>query len=297
MAITRILYKSLLKQARALAKPTPASKLLIYKDEYSRDYSNTLLTAGEHQYLEALNSYLGGPEAAMLALHKTDSTDLSEIIKANFRSSPPTSASLDAGFLALKQLTNKVKWGNQLEMEKRSPLTTPIKATMESPEVKPGTFLVAHPLLNGFFERTVISIIKTSEKEGVYGAIVNRPTHFSSPLPLSEIFQKPLPPNFKECFESKMVDLGGPVIDNLQMMLHNNPSVGGISIGDGMFYAGGDVSKAIEAVKLKAGERAKRASPDEEENTRDESREMATDISGYIHYKLTLYHSILLTFC
>jgi len=34
-----------------------------------------------------------------------------------------------------------------------------------------------------------------------------------------------------------------------------------------------------------SGERAKRASFDEDEHTRDESREMATDIYGYyIHY-------------
>ena len=40
------------------------------------------------------------------------------------------------------------------------------------------------------------------------------------------------------------------------------------------------------------GERAKRASLDEEENTRDESREMATYIMATSTTKLTLFHSI-----
>jgi len=44
--------------------------------------------------------------------------------------------------------------------------------------------------------------------------------------------------------------------------------------------------------KTVRGERAKRASFEEDENTRDESREMATDIMATSTTELTLFHSI-----
>ena len=53
---------------------------------------------------------------------------------------------------------------------------------------------------------------------------------------------------------------------------------------------GGDLQGLGQA--LRAGERAKRASLDENEHTRDVSREMATDIMATSTTKLTLFHPI-----
>ena len=175
--LSRQLYRSLLNASRKLGR-SPAGRLLIYKDDQFV-CEDKLYTKGELQYLSHLKRYLG-VNSALLGL--TEDRDITTVIKDTFRSSKIDSPeNIDAGFLALRELTKKAAFAEKIGLSssksgpKRSGSTTLSVCAEPLERIHPGSYLVAHPLLTGYFSRSVIQLVKNSKSEGTVGLIVNKP--------------------------------------------------------------------------------------------------------------------------
>ena len=119
--------------------------------------------------------------------------------------------------------------------------TSPLSIHNQPPEsyLRPGSYLVAHPLLSGYFSRTVIAILDhtddynntdpTQMAGGTYGLVVNRPSlirenhnnqgHGPRGRTLSEVIRPNcLPRGLHEAFGNNPIREGGPVNLSLQMI-------------------------------------------------------------------------------
>ena len=218
-----------------------------------------------------------------------DTTRLKEVIRREFRS---TSSVFDeatrqqVAFLALRELNKKLSWAEALSKGAKdddpvfclrrnrrqaarhvSPLPLDPAAYL-----KAGTYLVAHPLLTGFFRRTVICILdhtrvsSSSRTGGTYGLIVNRIAVSPSSgkrRTLKDVLQT-LPPELMQAFGNCSVREGGPVHMSLQMVharTPEQPALGGTVLSmtppdtestaldsDRAIYYQGNMVDAAEAV-------------------------------------------------
>lgn len=188
----------------------------------------------------------------------------------------------EAAFLALRELNKKLIWAESIGMRlgKNRKKSDVLKAkrryrrqaarnveilptNLPSSYLRAGTFLVAHPLLSGYFEKTVIAILEHTEPPiatkrgaggdagddgdddlvegnqyasggGTYGVIVNRlsfssiPNEAGSPRPraLREVLRPDcIPPILRRAFGDSIVREGGPVNVSVQMMHTAGPEI------------------------------------------------------------------------
>ena len=82
--------------------------------------------------------------------------------KEQFNNNASTNENIDVAFLCLKELNNKLHWHKNL-IQNAQPLPE-IKASL-SEELSAGKFLLSHPLLSGFFSRSVIALTEVNEEE------------------------------------------------------------------------------------------------------------------------------------
>mmetsp|Transcript_662 Transcript_662/g.1867 ORF Transcript_662/g.1867 Transcript_662/m.1867 type:complete len:606 (-) Transcript_662:89-1906(-) len=200
---------------------------------------------------------------------------------------PPTEVSAyftdtsrrEAAFLALRELNKKLVWAESTGMQlgkncKKSDSSETkrqyrqqaaknvevLPTSSPSSYLRAGTFLVAHPLLSGYFANTVIAILEHTEPHiatkrdagsdgsdgsfvegdqygnggGTYGVIVNR-SSFSSipnesgvprPRALREVLRPDcIPPILRRAFGDSIVREGGPVNVSVQMMHTASPEL------------------------------------------------------------------------
>ena len=185
----------------------------------------------------------------------------------------------EAAFLALRELNKKLIWAESMGMRlgqnrkerdvlkaKRRYRRQAAKNVEILPKNSPssylraGTFLVAHPLLSGYFANTVIAILDHMEPRvatksdagdgvsddgliegdqypsggGTYGVICNRlsfssiPNEAGSPRPraLREVLRPDcIPPILRRAFGDSIVREGGPVNVSVQMMHMASPEL------------------------------------------------------------------------
>ena len=185
----------------------------------------------------------------------------------------------EAAFLALRELNKKLIWAESMGMQlgrnrkekdllkaKRRYRQQAAKNVEILPKKSPssylraGTFLVANPLLSGYFANTVIAILDHTEPHvatkndatdggnddglvegdqypsggGTYGVIVNRlsfssiPNEAGSPRPrvLREVLRPDcIPPILRRAFGDSIVREGGPVNVSVQMMHTASPDL------------------------------------------------------------------------
>ena len=185
----------------------------------------------------------------------------------------------EAAFLALRELNKKLIWAESMGMRlgqnrkekdalnaKRRYRQQAAKNVKILPKYSPstylraGTFLVAHPLLSGYFANTVIAILDHTEPHvatkkdtdngvsddgllegdqypsggGTYGVIVNRlsfssiPNEAGSPRPraLREVLRPDcIPPILRRAFGDSIIREGGPVNVSVQMMHTASPEL------------------------------------------------------------------------
>jgi hypothetical protein len=182
-----------------------------------------------------------------------DSNEKEERYSAGFT----LQARRDCAFLALKRLNEKLVWGDQLEVEMAPPCpqqaakyVTPIPPSgPPSSYLKPGTFLVAHPHLSGFFRKAVLVILRHGPLEegdednndhkdddgeefdaGTYGVVINRVSlHEISGKnrSLSDVMNV-LPEKVVAAFGGFPIKEGGPVhMPSIQMLHACTPPDGG----------------------------------------------------------------------
>lgn len=203
-----------------------------------------------------------GPAALLQVPDLANPQQLRNIIRREFRvplaDENDFQIRRDVGFLALKQLNKKLAYLSSIQEENYSTHkviardhsdedlvhyfpSKDIKAahrvaksypderpdfTPPSTYLKPGTFLLAHPLLTGFFHRAVVCILErptkvqgVSSAVGTYGVVVNKPCD-QKRITLQDVFKDLDVPHELQAIEAKV---GGPVNVSVQM-LHMGPS-------------------------------------------------------------------------
>ena len=171
---------------------------------------------------------------------------------------------MDAAFMALRELNKKVAWARDLdlidsEFDEEDRLAravvsgvTPLSIDMNHPSsyLRKGVFFLAHPLMSGYFERTVICILDHGDGSkgsvnGTYGLVLNRPC-FVDQGPTAAMESSRRQSTFREVisvdkFPSDTLSViggvpvreGGPVNVRVQM-IHRAPSAfGGQELSDG----------------------------------------------------------------
>ena len=183
---------------------------------------------------------------------EVDTTRLENVIRREFRNSAYSDEFNDTtrqevAFLALRELNKKLRWNESLSQDenlerenetiavrnRRQAAKNVFMLNARDPEsyLKAGTYLVAHPLLTGFFRRTVICILdhtntsKYGRTGGTYGLIVNRiaVSHSSGKRQTLKDVLRTLPPELMQAFGNCSVREGGPVHMSLQMIHARTP--------------------------------------------------------------------------
>lgn len=224
------------------------------------------ISQGEQLYLRLLQ-HVVGDEAYMNFPRNVSLCDqdvkgrLKNIISEEFRSSQKQTgmscgfsekARQEAAFLSLRELQKKVDWAKSLgldlsdtkrdNMKDRRTLNT-IAAKGVTPlgsqsSLQSGSFLVAHPHLEGLFSKSVICLLSyanpitsskfenddrkstTATQSGTYGLIVNLPIDFGERRrTLGEVLSSDcLPKGVQVAFGDCPVRNGGPVNVSIQML-------------------------------------------------------------------------------
>lgn len=219
-----------------------------------------------------------------------DTTILPKILSREFRRPVSSQEDLDTrrevAFLALRALNLKLGRANRMQsisFEEKQPdvvmkrlkyqsakHVTPYSSTSGMFDfLRPGTYLLAHPQMTGYFRRSVIVILdQTDEKDGsggTYGLIVNR----SSNQTLADVLRI-IPEKLRNTsiVDSCKVKDGGPVHMSVQMIHAWNDSlsevnkIGGTALqnddtnsGRVIYYQGDifEASKAIESGDIAVG--------------------------------------------
>lgn len=229
---------------------------------------------------------------------QVDTEALTTVIKREFRESDhlfDMDARQQVAFLALRELNKKLSRLDELQLDQDDTLdadgvklrnerqaakhVSPLP--LESKEyLKPGSFLLAHPLLTGYFRRSVICILDHTERSadtdgGTYGLIVNRigvSPQTGKDQTLQDVLRT-IPPQLVDSFGDCAVRDGGPVHMSLQMIhsAKENAKVGGTLLKmltedeersaaldtDRAIYYQGDIVEAagaVESGELERGE-------------------------------------------
>jgi len=202
----------------------------------------------------------GGGVRQMQIPATVDCGRLSQVIRREFRRSTDDDSDAavrrDVAFRALRELHKKIAYAASLAPSLAEPQAAAqphvhaLPLQPASAYLRPGAYLLAHPLLTGYFRRTVICLLDHVPEDdedddatpirksyGTYGLIVNRVSysirqrkHSSSgessgtdddllPLTLPDIL-KPvaLPDDLLRAFGGAAVREGGPVHFSLQML-------------------------------------------------------------------------------
>ncbi len=267
-AVILRLYKSLLKLSSKF-DAVPASKALIYRT--SLDSNRKSLAA--RYYTQWLNTILSG----RLMYDPNEMVSIAQTVKNEFR--VPVIASkitykIDAAFAVCRKLNSlwlcheslvlKVPDSSEASVIQINDLTAEANNSNSNiqaaprgsfsafmptfaqwkDDIKPGTVLMSHPLLQGELSRSLILVVEHSAK-GTYGLVLNRPNRSSS----LESVVKNLPSSFLDTFKSSLVSYGGP-IRRLQY-LHNNELCKGaqaVSMCKTDMFAGGNANDAVLSV-------------------------------------------------
>jgi hypothetical protein len=194
-----------------------------------------------------LRDVMAGPNGAaqMLFPSQVDTTRLRGIIQREFRlvdCSFDYETRKEVGFVALRQLNTKLSWLETLDLPEQETQTLrnqrqaarhvhPLPLDPAS-YLKPGTFLIASPHLDGYFRQSVVCIIDHTERNvlpsdneekvshgGTYGLVVNKPGLNPSTgrdQTLRDVFRQ-LPKKVADSFGECSIRHGGPVHLSLQV--------------------------------------------------------------------------------
>jgi len=292
-----------IEEARDLSKSYAEDDTLSnYEEESDDDISSTFFHGvpekirDPHMVIfrlllrEVINGKPGGGSLRRMQFpSQVDTSILPKILRREFRRSSSSLGELDVrrqvAFSALRALNLKLSRADRMQRQsfggksldlvqkqfkdQAAKFVTPFSSSeFTFDHLRPGTYLIAHPQMTGYFRRTVIVLLdRSDDKEGnggTYGLIVNR----SSNQTLAEVLRI-IPEKLRN---SPVVDTcnvrdGGPVHMSVQMIhaLHDSSSavheIGGTALDsddqtmgsnlntDRTILYQGDIFEASEAVK------------------------------------------------
>ena len=269
-------------------------------DEYDQDYEKSSVLVKEifrRLLREVVNPSLKGtlqmrfPSHLLIdeASNSSDNQDscgaIRRILRREYRCGTDALAShlyanerQELAFLALRKINAKLAWMDdmlhkaQAASDKKPAAlprvkhVTPIPTKPASNFLQPGTYLIAHPTLTGYFRRTVICILDHCQKAhpgrstGTYGLIINRPCIKDNRVMTFSEALDPLPDEVYHAFGQRKVRDGGPVHAVLQMLHRPSDSEHDLDIGGHFLPLHPDADKEIENVTIKYKGDIKRAS-------------------------------------
>ncbi|KAF4324403.1 hypothetical protein BBO99_00001642 [Phytophthora kernoviae] len=252
MSVTKALYRDLVAAARRLDAHT-SLRALISGDLRGSSASATARTPPPH--IEAFNScllrFLG---ARHFYLPDNTRPTLLQLIREEFRkslSSRDDGNGLDMAFVALRVLNDTLAHGKEMELppEPKDQKKTTLDGVQLAENAASGVFLLAHPLLDGDFGRSVVVLTEHSSN-GSKGFIVNKLMGKS----LMNSFQ--VPSRIIRAFGSSEVRKGGPVFTKNAEVLHGKAEFGGQRVvttnfptaNDPSLFVGIDLDTAARAI-------------------------------------------------
>ncbi|KAG7401360.1 hypothetical protein PHYBOEH_001776 [Phytophthora boehmeriae] len=252
MSVTKTLYRDLVAAARRL-DAHPALRALISGD--LRGSSTSAASRPLPPHVAAFNSslwrFLGGRH-----FYVPDDTrpTLLQLVREEFRKaegSADDGDGLDTAFVALRALNDTLAQGKALELplEPKDRKETTVEGVQLAENVATGVFLLAHPLLDGDFGRSVVVLTEHSSN-GSKGFIVNKLMGKA----LMHSFQ--VPSRIMRAFGSSEVRMGGPVFTKNAEVLHGKAEFGGQRVvttnfptaNDPSLFVGIDLDTAARAI-------------------------------------------------
>ncbi|KAL4158295.1 hypothetical protein PRNP1_004073 [Phytophthora ramorum] len=251
MSLALALYRELVAAARRLDSHASLRALV------STELRESPFVAGSRTrlpHVDAFNRnlqrYLGGRH---FYLPDTRRPTLLQLVREEFRKPQPVakgSDGLDTAFVALRAFNDTLAEANDLELPPKTQKleTRTLDGVQLAENAASGLFLLAHPLLEGIFNRSVVLLTEHTPK-GSKGFIVNK----ESDKPLGKAFQ--VPPRVMRAFGSSKVRKGGPVFTRNAEVLHGRAEFGGERVATTNFPTADDPSLFV-GVDLDAAARA-----------------------------------------
>ncbi|GMI04357.1 hypothetical protein TrLO_g9661 [Triparma laevis f. longispina] len=169
--LERTLYRSLLRLTRQYDSTGPSLTSLIHRSDTSSDFSyieNTQERSIAEKYHGILSNYLKSEDAVLLTPEASKMLKVTNLLKSEFRNNPSNDVNIDTSFLCLKELSNKIHWSESLTFNETG---DEIPSSLTG-ELGAGKFLLAHPLLSGYFSRSVIAL--TDVGSDTRGFVINQ---------------------------------------------------------------------------------------------------------------------------
>jgi putative transcriptional regulator len=254
--LVRSLYRSLLKSGKRL-DASPASKATIYISPSSHlDDLDDAASKYYHSIIEKVvdKSHYMSPE-------RCQEVSLSALVRKEFRSCDVNNdVGLDVAIFCVKKMSMLTSVFNKCQQSITKPDGSSsregshndglelnfLEKTEKVTLLAPGTLLVAHPMMEGSFRRSVILILEHSDR-GSYGLVINKSTDYSL-----EGVVRNFPADIMTVFGAQPVQYGGPV-RRLQYVHPVKGVAGALEVpGTGLFY-GGAHKEATEAAKAQTG--------------------------------------------
>ncbi|KAG2781064.1 hypothetical protein PC129_g2348 [Phytophthora cactorum] len=247
MSLSRALYRELVAAAKLLDSHA-SLRALISTDLCESSFAPGSKTRLPH--VEAFNRsllrYLGGRH---LYLPDSRRPTLLQLVREDFRKPAGDADGIDTAFVALRALNDTLAEAKALELPpKNPPETSMLDGVQLAENAASGVFLLAHPLLEGIFSRSVV-ILTEHRPEGSKGFIVNK----ISEKPLGRAFQ--VPSRVTRAFATSTVRKGGPVFTRNAEVLHGRAEFGGQRVPTTNFPTANDPSLFV-GVDLDAAARA-----------------------------------------
>ncbi|KAL3666965.1 hypothetical protein V7S43_007912 [Phytophthora oleae] len=250
MSLTKVLYRELVAAANLLDSHASLRALVSngLRESPFVSGSRTRLPHAE-SFNRSLLRYLGG---RYFYLPDNRRPTLLQLVREEFRKpqqSLADSDGIDAAFVALRALNNTLAKAKALELpSKQKQETWTLDGVQLAENVASGVFLLAHPLQEGIFSRSVV-ILTEHKPEGSKGFIVNK----VSEKPLASSFE--VPSRVKRAFGTSTVRKGGPVFTRNAEVLHGRADFGGQRVSTTNFPMRSDPSLFV-GVDLDAAARA-----------------------------------------
>ncbi|EEY61937.1 uncharacterized protein PITG_13910 [Phytophthora infestans T30-4] len=212
MSLSRALYRELVAAAKLLNSHASLRALI------STDLRESVFAPGSKTrlpHVEAFNRsllrFLGGRH---LYLPDSRRPTLLQLVREEFRKPTDGVDGIDTAFVALRALNDTLAEAKALKLPPKNSLETRTLDDVQLAEnAASGVFLLAHPLLQGIFSRSVV-ILTEHKPEGSKGFIVNKVT----------------------------VRKGGPVFTRNAEVLHGRADFGGQRVATSNFPTANDPS-------------------------------------------------------
>lgn len=261
------LYRSLLQIARNFDS-NPSAKAVIYRTQLFRT------TDATKYYADIVEDIFGSSTLFMKSTRHLESS-FKAIVRQEFRPSElnedfESEEKITVAFACIKKFSNLWAYYLSLGLDINShtksgvlnrisqPLSFPAELDgliiHESDALFPGVLLVAHPMVHGPLERSVILILEHNAS-GTYGIVINKP--IDTAYSLSD-YVKNLPDEVLQMFgEHPSMFNGGPV-KRLQC-LHSIPDCGGIELPtcSQKTYSSYEREKVLQHLSSHPGDRSK----------------------------------------